>query len=159
MEDIKFTLEGAQEAEQILNSLNARDKNRVYLNINRQAGNIVRQKLRALAPSQSIKKNVVVQKGREHSTQIVVAFSKKAFYVRFLEGGTEVRTIRGGKKGKKKVYKEQANRGAITPRPFVKQAHDSAAVEIQSRMGKDYLEFLNNALKKEIKKVGKKLLR
>lgn len=152
MSDLKFELHGAKEANEILKSLNAKDRIEIYYRLNRKGANEVKKQLQAAAPSSSIAKGVAIVRSKINKTAVLIGFLKKAFYVRFKEFGTEIRSTKG--KGK---YKKEANRGQMKPEPFVQGAHDAAVSELQIKLGQNYLKELNKILKAKIKSVNKKI--
>lgn len=152
-DSLKFELKGASEVAAALKTLTTNQRAKVYLKMNRNAANVVKKRLQAASPSDKIRKAVKVEKSKTNTTGVVIGFMKKAFHVKFLEFGTAIRTVKGKRKGRFKG----ANRGKMTPRPFVERTHDQAGSELQVKLGETYKEEMNKALNAELKKVNNKI--
>jgi HK97 gp10 family phage protein len=153
---LKLNLVGIDAVQKILKTLPQDMRDNILYDINRAGAKIVQKEIIALSPddpeetdpTNKIENNVVVTKGKGSRTLVQTGIRKRAFHSRFLEFGTRVRRT-SGKKGR---YKKQANRGKITPRPFIRRAHDQAVPKTLKYVSSNYLRIINRSLEKYAKR-------
>jgi HK97 gp10 family phage protein len=151
----KLDLKGIDAVTKILKTLPQDLRDNVLYDINRAAAKIVKEKLTLAAPDDAnetnsknkIENNVAITKGRGSRTLVQTGIKKRAFHARFLEFGTRVRKTKG--KGK---YKRPANRGAVTPRPFIRRAHERATPKVLKYVSSNYLKVINRSIKRFAKR-------
>lgn len=156
--DIKFEIEGLEEVKKMLRTLPQQVNDKIIYDINRQAANIVKKELEDSAPDSNTSKksknkianSIVIAKQRGSKSGVNIGFKKRVWYVTLMERGTKVRTLKG--KGK---YKKGTNRGKITRKPFVSQAHQRAFPKAVQYFTDNFLKIVNRSIKKQLRRVNK----
>lgn len=154
--NVKFEIKGLREVNQMLSQLPKAVNDKVLYDLNRSGGNIVKKAIEEAVPDSNTDKaskdkiaaNVVVKKNPDDKTGVLIGFLKKVWYVKLMEMGTKVRNTLG--KGK---YKKKANRGTITRKPFVEQAHAEAYPKVIEHFTTNYLKIVNKSIKRQLNKL------
>lgn len=147
--NVKFRIEGIDEVKKMLDALPKEISDKVQLSINKEAGKIAKKVLQEAAPEGDNDKasadkaanNVLVSRG-DKKTNVFVGFAKKVWYIKLIERGTKVRKTESG-----------AERGSITRKPFIDEAHRKAVPKILQYLEDNYLKIINRTLKRLAKKV------
>lgn len=141
-----FDMAGAKEVEDLLDSLPLAVQGKILYAINRRAAKIAKDELQANAPSTEIASKIQIVKDSTNLTGVLVRPSKKVYYVRFLEYGTEVRQT-----------KEGANRGDISEgkKPFIRKSYAVAGPKIISEVIPKYRELIVKQMQKESKRIAR----
>lgn len=155
-QDFKIEIAGLKEVQDLLNNLPKSITDRVQGDIHYQAGKIVQDELKASAPDgdnskkpkNKLENNVIIKRQK---SSVLIGFNKRAFYVKWLEYGTIVRRILGRKKSPsgKAGFRKGKNTGKISPRPFVKQAHERAGRIVIDFLNRSYLNLIYKSIKKQ----------
>jgi len=129
----------------------------ILQDINREGANLYKKEMQNRAPvgSDNIYKSIKIEKDRSDKTSLIIGPSLKAFWARFIERGTKVRTT----KGRGPVQFKRGERGKINPEPFIQPAIESATPNAKKRifdnMGKRVLNFLKRRTKQINNKISK----
>jgi len=130
-----FEVLGLRETYAMIESLTAKDQQRVLLSVMTNAANInIKNNLQQGNPFSSSKKSTkpkfVTIKDKNNPLGVVSGVSSNFFYYRFLEYGTKQRKTKGykihkikaltGRARKIKVMNKMANRGVMPKKPFAK---------------------------------------
>jgi HK97 gp10 family phage protein len=157
MKDFKFEIKGINEVRKMLSSLPQEVNDKILFDINKAAARIVKKQLEEDAPdSNSDKKNAdkvsanVVIKKSKSKTGVNIGFKRKVWYTTLIERGTRVRKTLG--KGK---YRKGANRGKMTRKPFIAQAHQKAAPAVVNYFTTNYLKLVNRSLKRQAARINR----
>jgi HK97 gp10 family phage protein len=157
-QDFDFNVQGLEQIDNLIKNLPKEVTEKIQQDIHKQAAKIVKKQLEDDAPDgvndksndDKAASNVVIKS--EGKSGVNIGFKKKVWYVKLIEMGTKVRNV-GKKKGGK--YKS-GNRGKIDRKPFIEQSHETAAPVVVEFLQQNYLKLLNNAIKKQLRKVNKK---
>lgn len=142
----KFEIEGLKEVMAALESLNSKEVSNIIKAIERKvlSENVVRPLRSALPYSQQTKRAIGVVQDREDRLAFFGGVTSDAFYLRFVEYGTDVRTTKKG-----------FNRGAITPRPIARDFILGQVDDVIKFFEEDFGDAVLNQLQKRIKKIKK----
>lgn len=138
---------GAKEVEDLLDSLPLAVQGKILYAINRKTAGIAKDELiRNAPPGSEIPDNIQIVKDKTNLTGVIVRPSKKVFYARFLEYGTEVRQT-----------KEGASRGDISEgkKPFIRKSYAVAGPRIISQVKPRYRELIVKQMQKESKRIAR----
>lgn len=138
-------IEGIEEVYKILDELPDSVQGEVFKKIAREIGvkEVIPAVKNSLPYSQETESNMKVESEGKDSNAVLIAPTYKAFYLRFMERGTNVRKTNKG-----------YNRGAITyPRPFLQRAYEDSLEAVIKYMS----EKLSDSMAKFINKAKKKL--
>ncbi len=154
MANIDYELKGLPEIQKLLAQLPADINKSILTDVMLKTGGIVKKEIVGRIPEGNNNK----RSGNKLTTKVkvvksetggaLIGFKKSGFYARFLEFGTKVRKTLG--RGR---YKAGANRGSMTSKPFLQSAHESATPKAVSFFSENFAKLINNAIKKQIKKV------
>jgi hypothetical protein len=128
--------------------------NELPTKINKQAWNsifsnalrtIIRQEL-VNGVSDDMKKNIKIQmgKGKSNDGRMIIGIDADGYVQRFIEYGTVVRQT-----------KKNANRGLMTPKPFIARLYFSKMEEVIKYVEKNAQELANKYLVRKLKKLNK----
>lgn len=140
-------MQGAKEIEEMLDKLPLAMQAKILKSINRRGAVIAKDELiRNAPPGSEIPENIEIRADKTNLTGVIVRPSKKVFYARFLEYGTEVRTTEKG-----------ANRGNIPTgkRPFIRKSFAAAVPKIINYIAPNYQALILKELEKNNKRVKK----
>jgi len=146
----KIEIIGMKELEKLLNSIPDSVAVDALRNINRAGGQEYKAEMQSQAPvgSDNIHRNIRIQNDPEDKTAIFIGVSNKAYWARFVEFGTKVRTT----KGKGPIIYGKANRGQMKPEPFIapsiEKATPRAIDSIFQKMGKRVTSYIKRYTKK-----------
>jgi HK97 gp10 family phage protein len=141
----KMEIQGAKEIADILEKLPLKTEASILKSVNREAAKIVLEELRSNAPTSEIRQNLVIRSDREDLTGILVRPSRKIFYTRFMEYGTDVRVTESG-----------ASRGQIKPTPFIRKSINNSIGKAVKYVTENYGSLIQKHLEKAIKRVNRK---
>lgn len=143
----RFEMAGAKEIDEMLSKLPVAMQGKILRAINRRAAVIAKNELiRNAPPGSEIPENIEIRADKHNISGVIVRPSKKVFYARFLEYGTEVRTTEKG-----------ADRGNIPENkiPFIRRSFADATPKIIDYIVPQYGELILKELEKQNKKVQK----
>lgn len=143
----KFAIEGAKEIAEILNKLPLQVQASVLKSVNREGAKIVLDEMKKSAPvgDDRIFKSIKIRSDKENVTGVTVGPGKKAFWARFIEYGTAKRSNDAG-----------ANRGSISPKPFIRPSIDRTIDKVIKHVAGNYAELVDKYLSKQVKRINKK---
>ena len=149
MDDIRIDINGLDDINRMLNTLPNEVSAKIQQELAMKAANIVKADLINAAASvegnndkpssDKLSSNVKVQRNEKGAA---IGFTKKVWYVKLIEKGTAVREKKSG-----------ASTGSMPKRPFIGKVHEDAAPKVFDFLQKNYLKIINNAIKKQLKKV------
>lgn len=151
MKKDKFKLEiiGLEETIQMLDSLPKLLNNKIQLDISRRAGNIAKKVIQSHTPSKRAKKAVKVTRSKQFKYGVSVGYTTKGGHLaRWIEKGTKDRKTKKG-----------VSRGRMPAKPFIVSAHKDAADKVMRFMEGQYLKLLDNAIRKQVRAINKKIER
>jgi HK97 gp10 family phage protein len=143
----RFTLNGAKEVEEMLKKLPLEVQGEILRKINRRGAVIAKEEMQRQAPPGSqIPEHIQIVNDEKNMTGVIVRPSKKVFYARYLEYGTEVRQTDKG-----------ADRGQIPAgkKPFIRKAIDIAVPKILKYITPQYSELVKRKIEKYTKNIQK----
>ena len=141
----RFDMAGAKEVEQMLSKLPLAVQGKILRAVNRRAAVIAKEEMQRNAPVGSeIPENIQIANDKENITGVIVRPSKKGFYARYLEYGTQTRTTEKG-----------ADRGQIPSgkSPFIRKSISNAIPKILNYILPQYSKLVVDQMEKEVKKV------
>lgn len=161
----KYDIEGIDEVLLALERLPMKLTSKVLYDANRE---IVTKTLRsdlmsAIPYSARTKRGIKVVKARGTQNGVYIGVSADAFYLRFLEKGTQERFTTGSGSSRRLTTRynkigrrgsnQGASRGSLTPRDTgVVSTIESKINDVLQAVTKDYGEFIVSALAKQLKK-------
>lgn len=141
----RFDMKGAKEMEEMLRKLPLAMQGKILRAINRRAAVIAKEEMQRQAPADSqIPDHIQIANDKDNITGVIVRPSKKVFYARYLEYGTDVRQTDKG-----------ADRGNIPAgkKPFIRKAIDISVPKIIDYITPQYSKLVVDQMEKEVKKI------
>ena len=145
-DNIQIQLDGTREILDALDALNPRQIINIIKAIERKAlrDNIIKPVKAAVPYSSESKKSIRIVQDSQDRTGFFAGVTSDAFWLRFVEKGTNVRTTKNG-----------ANRGAIRPQPHAIDTILENVEGVVDVFAKDFGEAVEQELQKRLKKLNK----
>ena len=144
---LTYQLEGTKQILEAIDSLNDKEIFKLVKSVNRRnlTKNVVKPVRTALPYSAETKKAIKIVADRaDKKTGLYAGVTSDAFWLRFVEGGTKVRTTEAG-----------ANRGLIAPNPRAKQTIDQSVPSVIDFFNKEFGGELVTMMQKKLKRINK----
>ncbi len=149
---VRFTIQNGDRVQRALSRIGEDFNAKVLYDVHRAAANVVKKELEKVTPEANndkksrnkLSRNVMVSRSTVSRTGAFLGFSKRGFYAVFLERGTKPRTT-SGNSGK---YKKKANRGSMSPKPFVQITYRASLPTVVNYISSNYAKIVNRSLKK-----------
>lgn len=144
---IEYKLFGTDQILDALDSLSPKTLNNIIKSTNRKALNVnIRKSVQAALPYSAKTKKAIKTLGdkEDKATGVWSGVSSDAFYLRFLEKGTKVRTAEDG-----------ANRGRIAPNPKVIPTIESNIDNVINFFNRDAGEEIAKIMQRKLKSIKK----
>jgi len=144
---VQYKLEGADQIIKALDVLDSKELISLIKSAERKAlaQEVIKPIKAALPYSAATKKGIkIVADKEDRLTGLYAGVSSDAFWLRFLEGGTKIRTT-----------KNRANRGQIAPRPITKPIIINSADGVIDFFNKDFGQTLVTLMQRKIKRIKK----
>jgi HK97 gp10 family phage protein len=143
---IDLEIQGIEEITKAFEALKSGISQRALLDLNREAGKIVKKRLQGNAPSRRLRKASSIAISKRGRTTVGVGY-RRAFYIaRFYERGARNRRTRLG-----------YNRGDFRARPFITRTYHDAIPDVVRFVNNNAQKIIRRSLERHSSRLSKRI--